>query len=78
MPIQAEEPSHRLSKKVALSQAKREDRLAQYQQVVALREQGFSQTAIAQQVGIGHATVSRWLKNGTFASTTTTPSQGQS
>lgn len=51
---------------VALSWAKREQRLAQYQQMVALREQGFSQPAIAEQVGIGHATVSRWLKNGTF------------
>ena len=49
-----------------MSQAKREERLAQYQQVVALRKQGFSQTAIAAQVGIGHATVSRWLRNGTF------------
>jgi transposase len=60
------EPSNRLPKKVALSQAKREERLAEYQQVVALREQGFSQTAIAEYVGIGHATVSRWLSNGTF------------
>jgi transposase len=48
------------------SQAKREERLAQYQQVVALRKQGFSQTAIAAQVGIAHATVSRWLKHDTF------------
>jgi predicted transcriptional regulator len=36
------------------------------QHVVALREQGFSQTAIAEYVGISHATVSRWLSNGTF------------
>ncbi|GHO63938.1 hypothetical protein KSC_028300 [Ktedonobacter sp. SOSP1-52] len=55
-----------LPKSVALSQAKREQRLAHYQQVVALREQGFSQTAIAGQVGISHATVSRWLRHGTF------------
>jgi predicted transcriptional regulator len=47
-------------------QAKREERLTQYQHVVALREQGFSQTAIAEYVGISHATVSRWLSNGTF------------
>ena len=66
---------HLLPKSVALSQAKREERLAQYQQVVALREQGFSQTAIASQVGIGHATVSRWLSNGTFASTTIAPAK---
>jgi len=55
-----------IPKSVVLSQAKREQRLAQYQQVLALREQGLSQTAIAVQVGIGHATVSRWLSNGTF------------
>ena len=48
------------------SQAKREERLAQYQQVVSLRKQGFSQTAIAAEVGVGHATVSRWLRDGTF------------
>ena len=55
-----------LPKNVVLSQAKREERLAQYQQVVALRQLGFSQTAIAEHVGIGHATVSRWLRSGTF------------
>jgi transposase len=33
---------------------------------VALRKQGFSQTAIAAQVGVGHATVSRWLRHGSF------------
>jgi transposase len=49
-----------------VSQAKREERLAQYEQVVTLHKQGFSQTAIAAQVGVGHATVSRWLKHGTF------------
>src|SRR6266851_775050 len=47
-------------------QAKREERLAQYQHVVALQKLGFSQTAIADQVGIGHATVSRWLERGAF------------
>jgi transposase len=57
-----EAPSKQLPKlppkEAQLSQAKREERLARYQQVVALRKQGFSQTAIASQVGIGHATVS--------------------
>jgi transposase len=47
-------------------QAKREERLAQYQHVVALQKLGFSQTARASQVGIGHATVSRWLERGAF------------
>ena len=63
---QTGEPPKALPKNVAVSRAKREVRLAQYQQVVALREQGFSQTAIAHQVGISHATISRWLSNGTF------------
>src|SRR5215469_476087 len=63
---QPKQPAHPLPKSVALSSAKRDQRLAQYQQVIALREQGFSQTAIAGQVGIGHATVSRWLRSGTF------------
>jgi transposase len=34
--------------------------------MVAGRSQGFSQTAIATQVGISHSTVSRWLSTGTF------------
>jgi hypothetical protein len=63
---QASQPPNLLPKSVALSQAKREERLAQYQQVVALGEQGFSQTAIASQVGIGHASVSRCLSHGLF------------
>jgi transposase len=57
----------KLSPKAAeLSQAKREERLACYQHVMALHQQGFSQTAIASQVGIGHATVSRWLRSDAF------------
>ena len=57
---------HPLPKSAARSSAKREHRLAHYQQVIALRELGVSQTALAQQVGIGHAIVSRWLRSGTF------------
>jgi transposase len=63
---QAKQPPQLSPKEAELSQAKREERLARYQQVVALRKQGFSQTAIASQVGIGHATVSRWLRSDTF------------
>jgi transposase len=48
-------------KEAQQKQARREERLARYQQVVALRKLGFSQTAIADRIGIGHATVSRWL-----------------
>ena len=57
----------KLSPKAAqLQRAKREERLSRYQQVVTLHQQGFSQTAIANQVGIGHATVSRWLAHDAF------------
>jgi transposase len=65
-PTQGKGPPKKNPKHAQESQAKREERLAQYQQVVALREQGFSQTAIAAQVGVSHATVSRWLRHGTF------------
>src|SRR6266704_3118689 len=65
-PVQGKGPPKKNPKHAEVCQAKREERLAQYQQVVALRKQGFSQTAIAAQVGVGHATVSRSLSNGTF------------
>jgi transposase len=64
--VQPRQPAKLSPKEAELQQAKREERLARYQQVVALRKLGFSQTAIADQVGIGHATVSRWLESGAF------------
>ncbi len=72
------QPPNMSPKEAEVCQAKREERLARYQQVVALHKQGFSQTAIADQVGIGHATVSRWLVHGAFASTTTAPAKDRS
>jgi transposase len=65
-PAQGKGPPKKNPKHAQESQAKRAERQAHYQQVVALRKQGFSQTAIAAQVGVGHAPVSRWLSNGTF------------
>lgn len=47
-----------------LQQAYRQERLACYEQVVALRKHGMSQAMIAERVGIGHSTVSRWLAVG--------------
>jgi transposase len=49
-----------------LQQARREERLAHYEQVIALRKRGMSQAAIAQQVGIGASTVQSWLAAGSF------------
>jgi len=56
-------PSPKLER---LQQARREERLAHYEQVIALRKQGLSQQAIAERMGIGHSTVSNWLAAGTF------------
>ena len=49
-----------------LQQSRREERLAHYEQVIALRKLGLSQTAIARQVGIGASTVQSWLAAGKF------------
>jgi transposase len=56
----------RRPKETERCKSKREERLARYQHVVALRKLGLSQQTIADQVGIGHATVSRWLAHDTF------------
>ena len=47
-------------------QLHRTERLALYEQVMALRKQGLSHQAIAERVGVGHSTVSNWLAAGTF------------
>jgi transposase len=44
----------------------REACASRYEQVLALRKQGLSQQAIAQRTGIGHSTVSNWLRVSTF------------
>src|SRR5712692_8062252 len=49
-----------------LQQSRREERLAHYEQVIALRKVGLSQAAIARQVGIGASTVQSWLAAGAF------------
>jgi transposase len=49
-----------------LQQHRREERLAHYEQVIALRKLGISHSAIARQVGIGASTVQSWLAAGTF------------
>jgi len=60
LPIEQAPRSVRRSPQVErLQQAYREERLARYEQVVALRKLGMSHAAIAKRVGMGESTVSR-------------------
>src|SRR5260221_4924770 len=62
VPIGQSKRATRASPKLeCLQQYRREERLARYEQVIALRKHGLSQAAIAQQVGIGASTVQSWL-----------------
>jgi transposase len=73
-PIEHAPRSVRRSPKVEhLQQAYREERLARYEQVVALRKLGMSRAAIAKRVGIGQSTVGNWLAAGTYPETTRGP-----
>ncbi len=56
-----------------LQQAYREQRLARYEQVIALRKLGMSHAAIAKRVGIGQSTVGNWLAAGAYPETTRGP-----
>jgi transcriptional regulator with XRE-family HTH domain len=56
-----------------LPSAYQQDRMARYQQVIKLREQGMTQNAIAQQIGISLQTVQRWLAAGAFPECTRHP-----
>jgi transposase len=53
-------------KLATLRETREEERLARYELVIALREQGWSHQAIADRLGIGHSTIQRWLKEGRF------------
>ena len=64
--VPSKQPPKFSPKETNLSQAKREERLAQYQQMVTLRRLGLSQAVIAGQMGISRSTISRWLRSGTF------------
>ena len=70
---QVTRPVRRSPKVERLQQAYREERLARYEQVVALRKLGMSQAAIAERVGIGQRTVSNWLAAGRYPETTRGP-----
>jgi transposase len=47
-------------------QPHRTERVARYEQALALRKQGLCHQAIAEQVGVGHSTVQRWMVAGSF------------
>ena len=47
-------------------QARRAQRLARYEAVLALHQQGYSQVAISEQVGLGRKTVRRYLRSDAF------------
>lgn len=51
---------------LAISDAKRTLRKQQYDQVIALRQQGVFAADIAKHVGLGKRTVHRWLAHGSF------------
>ncbi len=70
LPIEQAPRGVRHSPKIErLQQAYREERLARYEQVVALRARGMSQAAIAERVGISSSTVSNWLAAGAYPET---------
>jgi transposase len=51
---------------IALSQSRRRDRLARYEQVRRLHELGWTQKAIASQVNLAPKTIARWLRHDSF------------
>ena len=66
-PIWLSKRAARPSPKVErLQHNRREERVARYEQVIALRKQGLSYQAIASRVGMGASTVQSWLAAGTF------------
>lgn len=74
LPIEQAPRAVRRSPKVErLQQAYREERLARYEQVVALRELGMSHAAIAERVPMDASTVSNWLAEGCYPETTRGP-----
>lgn len=56
----------RSAQQVHLQRLHREERLAKYEQVLALLKQGVTRRAIADQVGVGLTTIQKWHLAGTF------------
>lgn len=67
---QEEHPSHHLHShprtqaEQRTQQARQAERLARYEQIIALRQQGMKHTDIAAQVGMAERTVRQWLSRG--------------
>ena len=58
--------AQRSGKAEEVPSAYQQDRMARYQQVISLHEQGMTQSAIAEQIGVHLRTVQRWLAAGAF------------
>lgn len=54
------------SQQARIQRIHREERMAKYEQVLALLKQGMTRRAIADQVGVGLTTLQNWLLAGTF------------
>jgi transposase len=65
-PGMSEKQPTRSAQQVHLQRLHREERLAKYEQVLALLEQGLTRRAIADQVGVGLTTIQKWRLAGTF------------
>lgn len=60
------QPVKVVPKLMPIQQAREEERLARYEQVIDLREQGMSKPALADRLGMGSSTVQSWLAAGHF------------
>jgi transposase len=58
--------ARRSGKAEEIPSAYQQDRMALYQQAISLREQGMTQSALAEQIGVHLRTVQRWLAAGAF------------
>jgi len=56
----------RSAQQTRIQRLHREERLAKYEQVLALLKQGMTRRTIADQVGVGLTTIQNWLLAGTF------------
>ena len=59
-------PMARLTQLQRRQQARRSQRVARYEQMIALRERGLTIAAIARELGVGERTILRWLAAGSF------------